>query len=305
MKMKSVVRTAICMDTLITVKVVSVHSEPFMHQSIDQVFDLFTFVEATCSRFDENSEIRKISHHIGSAVTVSPLLFEAIRFSIELAEMTNGVFDPTIGRLMEEKGFARHYLNGSIPLPITDAAPSASYKDIEIDEIRRTVKLSKPLVLDLGAIAKGMAIDLAKRILEGFEGFYIDAGGDIFAGGMNESHHPWRIGIRHPLEKDLMICTLSISDMAVCTSGSYERISKHSGSHHLINPHNQASREDLYSCTVVAPFAMLADGASTAAFVLGYEQGRLWLDEAELQGLWITSSLQLYMTNDMKRYWYE
>jgi thiamine biosynthesis lipoprotein len=303
--MNSVVRSAICMDTIITVKVVSTHSEQLMHQSIDQVFDVFTLVEATCSRFDDNSEIRSLSRNAGAAVTVSPMLFEAIRFSLELAEMTNGVFDPTIGRLMEEKGFDRHYLNGSTPLPLPASTSTASYMDVKVDEDLRTIKLLKPLVLDLGAIAKGMAIDLAKRILESFEGFYIDAGGDIFAGGMNEARKPWRVGIRHPLEKESSICTLSISDMAVCTSGSYERINKQNGIHHLIDPHKQASREDLYSCTVVAPFAMLADGVSTAAFLLGQEQGMKWLDEAELQGLWITSSLQLYTTNDMKRYGYE
>jgi thiamine biosynthesis lipoprotein len=305
MKMNNVVRSTICMDTLITVKVVSVNSEQLMHQSIDQVFDVFTYVEATCSRFDENSEIRRLSRNVGKALAVSPLLLEAIRFSKELAGMTNGVFDPTIGRLMEEKGFDHHYLNGTTPLPLPASSPAASYMDIEVDDDHRTVKLTKPLVLDLGAIAKGMAIDLAKRILEGFEGFYIDAGGDIFAGGLNETQEAWRIGIRHPLEKESVICTLLISDMAVCTSGSYERINKQNGMHHLIDPHEQASREDLYSCTVVAPFAMLADGVSTAAFLLGQEQGMKLLNEAELQGLWVTSSLQLYTTNDMKRYLYE
>ncbi|SFL53696.1 thiamine biosynthesis lipoprotein [Paenibacillus sp. 1_12] len=305
MKIKSVVRSIICMDTLITVKVVSAHSESFIHQSIDQVFDVFTFVESTCSRFDDNSEMRNLSRHVGSAVTVSPLLFEAIRFSLELAGMTNGIFDPTIGRLMEEKGFSRHYLNGRTPAPIPDSTHPASYTDVEIDENHRTIKLLKPLVLDLGAIAKGMAIDLAKRILDSFEGFIIDAGGDIFAGGVNENQQPWRIGIRHPLEKESTMGTLCISDMAVCTSGTYERIHIHNGMHHLIDPHKQATSEDLFSCTVVAPYAMLADGASTAAFLLGQEQGRKWLEDAELQGLWITSSLQIVTTNDMKRYGYE
>lgn len=299
-------RSSIFMDTVIAVKVVSSFSIETVNAGIDRAFASFRHVEEACSRFDESSELRHLSLKPGAAQPVSPLLFEALRFARLLAETTDGIFDPTVGQLLERKGFARHYLTGISPAPLPDSPAHVSYRDFVLDEQERTVTLINPLLLDLGAVAKGLAVDLAKRELEEHNGYFIDAGGDLFVGGRNEQDEPWRIGIRHPLQIGQNICSLRISDMAVCTSGSYERISPLDGvTHHLLDPYSEASRDELMSCTVIAPFAMLADGLSTAVFLLGQQRGLELLESMDMEGLAVASNLDVTMTAHMKRYLYE
>jgi thiamine biosynthesis lipoprotein len=163
-----------------------------------------------------------------------------------------------------------------------------------LNEQDRTLNLLKPLVIDLGAVAKGFAIDLAAHELKEFDGFLINAGGDLFAGGTNESGNPWRIGIQHPEQKEHIIETIEISNEAICTSGSYERrSSKIADIHHLIHPKTKQSPNDWISCSVIAPFAMMADAISTASFLLGLDEGKSLIEQADLKGILITSGLQI------------
>jgi thiamine biosynthesis lipoprotein len=302
MPLNTINRSLIAMDTVISLKVVSSQPAAEINECISRVFEIFRFVEETCSRFDDNSELRRLSLMPGIAKEVSPLLFEAIRFAKEIAILTKGAFDPTVGHILEKNGFSRHYITGQSPIPV-EIASHVSFLDLEIDDKNRTVTLKKPMLLDLGAIAKGLAVDLSKQELIHFEGYLINAGGDLFAGGLNEEQVPWNIGIQHPLIKDKTICSLHVTDMAVCTSGGYERSSPLTvGMHHLLDSRTNISRKDLLSCTAISPFAMLADGLSTAAFILGQQQGLDLFSMIGLEGLWITSTLETITTTGMQRY---
>jgi thiamine biosynthesis lipoprotein len=294
------------MDTVVHIKVVSSQPETMVMDAIHRAFEAFRCVEETCSRFDPESELSSLTRQIERPMKVSPILFEAIRFAWEVAHLTQGVFDPTIGHTMESYGFNRHYLTGQISNFSIDKAASISYLDIVLDESEQTVMLLKPLVLDLGAVAKGLAIDLAQKELNGFEGIMINAGGDIFVGGLNEREEPWLVGIQHPSHKDDIICALKLTNAAICTSGSYERVSsKTVNSHHLIDPLSGKSVHHMVSCTVIAPYAMMADAFSTAAFILGSEKGLAQLENVGLDGLCILNSLEMHMTKEMKGYIYE
>ena len=92
----------------------------------------------------------------------------------------------------------------------TDLEPgcSVSYRDVRLDPDRKTITLLRPLILDLGAVAKGLAIDLAARELRPFENFAVDAGGDLYLGGCSANGEPWSIGIRHPRRDNELIYSL-------------------------------------------------------------------------------------------------
>ena len=293
---------ALHMDTVVQMKVVSTQNEQIVKHALGLAFAAFRSVEEACSRFDENSELRHLITQIDIPVHVSPILFEALRFAWEVANLTNGVFDPTVGHIMEAHGFNRHYLTGTKINSAFLTSSSISYLDIILDEEQRTVQLLKPMVLDLGAVAKGLAIDLAKKELENFEGFIINAGGDVWVSGLNEREEPWLVGIRHPLIKDELLCTLNLTDAAICTSGNYERISPTiANAHHLMDPRTQTSANRMISCTVVAPYAMMADAFSTAVLILGTENGLNLLENIELHGLCISPALEVFMTKEMRK----
>jgi thiamine biosynthesis lipoprotein len=216
-------------------------------------------VEMCCTRFDPSSELMRLCRNVGTPTEVSPTLFEAVRFALSVAEASGGAFDPTASWIDE----------------------GARHTDVVVDEDRRTISVLRPLVLDLGAVAKGLAVDLAARELAPFENFAIDAGGDLYLSGHNRDGEPWTVGIRHPREPDSIIETVQVSDTAVCTSGDYER-----------GPHIVGATGSLISVTVIAPTAMVADALGTAAFVLGPTDGLAFLESQGVDSVMFTADLQ-------------
>lgn len=292
--MKKIIRkTKLFMDTVVDIKVVTTKSFDETEASINRAFDFFREVEKTCSRFSLESELMKVCKQINKPVAVSPLLFEPLKFALEVAKWTNGIFDPTVGQIIENAGFNRHYLTKEVIQ--NNTFEIVTYSDIFLNEEDKTLLLKKPLVIDLGAVAKGFAIDLAVNELRQFDGFIVNAGGDLYAGGLDELGDKWKIGIQHPQNKEKIIHTIEISNMAVCTSGSYERKSDlNPGIHHIINPKNKKSPTELISCSIIAPYAMMADAFSTTCFLMGRKKGLALLEEVGLESILISSDLQIY-----------
>ncbi len=285
-------KTKLYMDTVVDIQVVTVKSTEEAEEKINRAFSTFQQVEQACSRFSPTSEVMQACQNVGTPIEISPFLFEPLSFAIEVAKITDGLFDPTVGKVMEENGFNRHYLTGEF---IESAsADSVTYHDIVLNHQTRTLTIKKPLVIDLGAVAKGFAIDLAAQELKEFEGFIVNAGGDLFAGGHDEYGRPWKIGIQHPFEKERLIDTIEISNQAICTSGSYERRNREIPDlHHLVNPKTKRSPNDWVSCSIIAPFAMMADAFSTVAFLLSEEEGKQLMEDLNLRGMLITPELQI------------
>ncbi len=289
------------MDTLVTVSAIADNEQAaLVEPALAHALAWFEHVEATCSRFDDSSEVFRLAEQPGIAVRVSPMLCQVVHFAIQVAKASHGMFDPTIGAAQAERGFDRNYRTGR-QVRLAGAAAKVSYRDVAVNLRASTITLRRRLLLDLGAVAKGLAIDLAGRELEQFAGFSIDAGGDILVGGVNDEHAPWRIGIEHPRAQQL-IATLELSNLAVCTSGDYERHAPGGAGHHLIDPHNGTSPQSAISCTVVAQRAMLADALSTAALVAGPSFGLRLLEEQGVEGMIVLPDLSSRTTSGFGRY---
>ena len=114
--------------------------------------------------------------------------------------------------------------------------------------------------LDPSGYVKGWAVARASEVLEraGARDFCINAGGDVITRG-----GPWRVGIRHPVERDRLAAVLTVADLAVATSGEYERGA------HILDPHTGEPPTELLSVTIVGPDLALADAYATAAFAMG------------------------------------
>jgi thiamine biosynthesis lipoprotein len=297
-------RTSVAMGTLVTIHVVGAdvrgaNSASAADACIERALAWFHDIEACCSRFDPESELMKLTRHVGEAVPASPTLYEAIQFALAVAEETGGAFDPTVGREMEARGFSREHRTGATVSSGLDDAASATYRDVRLDPRQRTITLAHPLVLDLGAVAKGLAVDMAARELLPLRNFAIDAGGDLYLGGTNAEDEPWRVGIRHPRADNAIIDAVRVSDLAVCTSGDYERRAPDESGHILDARTREPAAGGVASVTVVAETAMLADAAATAAFVLGPVEGIQLFDRLGVDGLMISSTLERFATRGM------
>ena len=126
--------------------------------------------------------------------------------------------------------------------------------------------------LDPSGFVKGWAVEVAATALRAAHArsFTINAGGDVLAAGEVEPGRPWRVGIRHPDDARQVVAVLGVRDLAVATSGAYERGA------HIVDPRSGLSPRELTSVTVVGPSLAWADGAATAAFVMG-ESGLAWI----------------------------
>lgn len=156
---------------------------------------------------------------------------------------------------------------------------------------------------DPSGVVKGWAIYNAAQILrqKGFDNFYVEAGGDIQMGGVNDQGENWRIGIRNPFNIDEIVKVLSVTDCGVATSGTYVR------GQHIYNPHDDDKLfTDILSLTVIAPDIYEADRFATAAFAMG-RNGINFIESLEkLEGYMIdknkiatfTTGFQKWTTND-------
>ena len=292
---KSARRTIVAMDTFVTVHIAGHETSTDTDAAIERALAWFQAVESCCSRFNPDSELATLTRRAGEDVVVSTMLFEALQFALALADETAGAFDPTVGHRMETLGFNREYRTGATVETPVDAREPTSYRDVHLDPGHRTVRLDRPVVLDLGAVAKGLAIDLAARELAPFEHYAIDAGGDLYLAGRNPTGDLWAVGIRDPRVEDGLIEILHVSDRAVCTSGDYERRRPGRG-HHIVDPRMDAVSDGAVSVTVVGSPAMLSDGLATAAFVLGPFEGIALLERHGVKGFIVSTALTRHET---------
>ena len=293
------VHTAALMGTVVSIKVLG-HGRTSLErrEREDRVLRAITWfhkIEDACTRFEPTSEVRRLSDHIGQPVPVSAMLYSIAEFSLAVADESGGAFDPTVGLQMEERGFDREYRSGrQVRTPLV-APDAVTFRDVVLDPDRQTITLTEPLVLDLGAVAKGLAIDMAARELQPLENFSLDAGGDLYLGGRNEEGEPWSVGIQNPRDPEALIDTFAVSDLAVCTSGDYER------HQHILDPRTREPAATLASVSVLATSAMVADALGTAAFVLGPRDGLGLLERLHLDALLVAPDLRTFETPELGR----
>ena len=236
--------------------------------------------EKVFNAYDEASDIARLNANAGKKpVKVSENLIEAIHLSKDLYRLTDGAFDPSIGRLIlfwKEK-ITRNRLK-DFPAP-QEIEALRKYKGLDLvrtDTVQQTAFIEKEgIVLDLGGIAKGYMVDTAVAALKaaGIDSALINAGGDMYCLGTKEGK-PWHIGIRNPQTIAGVLDALDISDEAIATSGDYEQYFTYEGTRysHLIDPRSGLPvKGAIRSVTVVAHNATTADGLATAFFVMDKE----------------------------------
>jgi FAD:protein FMN transferase len=231
-------------------------------------------VEATMTRFRDDSEVGRANRHAaGAPVAVSAgtaaVLVEALRW----AAASGGRFDPALGRATALWEVTQR-VEPPAPGALRRYAGEQLYRQVEVEARRgvSTVAFHLPEVgLDLGGIAKGYAVDRAVEALRGWgiRHALVSAGGDLYALGRSPTDDPWQVGIRSPHDPSGLAGTLALEDRAVATSGDYERFFEHGGRryHHLLDPRTGAPRESAArSVSVAADSCMAADAGSTAVF---------------------------------------
>ena len=254
---------------------------------------IFNFVDKKTALMDHRNPLSPLWKLNRDGETVVPEeLVRVIEKSIEVAKESNGAFDPSIFPLTKLWGFDH---GGSLPekQEIEKAKGLVNYKLIKIERNGK-VTVPKGMGLDLGGIAKGAIVDELADFLntKGYFQFLIDAGGDILMQGL-KIDTKWKIGIKHPRKDNSYIAVVSMGRkntagkngkkgrISIVTSGDYEQYFVKDGVryHHIINPATGYPARGVVSVTVIDSSCTEADAFSTAAFVLGYKKGLIFLKD--------------------------
>ena len=257
----------------------------------DAIFARIHEIERRMSAFLPDSYISRINAAAGrEPVQVPEDVFFVLQRAVQIAELSGGAFDPTVGPLTFLWGITSDTPRVPSQEEIDAVLPLVNWRDIELDREHNTVFLRQAgMALDLGAIAKGYAADEAVAIVRQarLERALIDLGGNVITYGVRQGpdRTPWRVGLQNPLgDRGEFIGVISGWNMTVVTSGVNERYFEHDGvhHHHLFSPFDgHPARTGILSATIVTEVSMDADAFSTAIFVLGYERGRALVDSLE------------------------
>jgi thiamine biosynthesis lipoprotein len=266
------------MGTLVEIKLVA--STPGSAKAaFEAAFLEFGRIERLMSFQSASSELERINQAAGGEpVVVSSELLRLIRQAKHYAEVTNGAFDISVGPLIKLWGFDNEQHRLPEAEEINKALPLVDFSAIITSEQPPAVKLTRAgMSLDLGAIAKGYAVDRALEILrrQGITAAIVNAGGDVKAMGKKPDGRRWNIGIAHPRQSGRILASLRVDNQAVVTSGDYERFFIEQGVryHHILDPKSGRPARGCQSVTVVAEKALAADALATGIFVLGPEKG--------------------------------
>lgn len=255
-------------------------------QCADRVFTEMRRIDVLMSPYIPDSELSKINNQAADApVIISDELFNLIKESLKYSELSSGAFDITFSSV----GYLYNYRKEQHPSDetIKELLPAINYRHILLDENKHTIKFSmKGVRIDLGGIAKGYAVDNAVAILRacGIQSGYVKAGGDSFMLG-NRNGQPWMLGVKHPRQENKVVVRLPLSNVAVSTSGDYERFFIEDGKriHHILRPSTGKPVTETWSATVIGNSALETDALSTSLFVMDLKSAMELVDK--LQGI--------------------
>lgn len=265
--------TDYAMNTVITITVKSQSPK----EDIDAAIGEVKRIDALMSATNPQSDIYRInSAKSGEAVKVSKETCNLIKLALEISENTGGAFDISVNSLSE-------LWNINSPEPVVPSEEDINallectdYKLIDVDLKKSTVTLNKEgMSISLGAIAKGYAADRVAGILKdrGVTEALIDLGGNVYVLGSEKT-----VGIQTPFKvRGEYFTTCKVIDKSVVTSGAYERYFEKDGKvyHHILNPQTGYPAESgIASVTVIGENSALADGLSTAIYVMGAEKAK-------------------------------
>jgi FAD:protein FMN transferase len=255
-------------------------NEAWANERIDAAIREIQRIEKLLTTFNDCSETNLINKNAGmEQVRVSQETFDIIERSIRISCITQGAFDISYGSA--DKRFW-NFDTTMRSLPDKKAARQMvrliNYRNIILDKEKTTVLLKeKGMRIGFGGIGKGYAAEKAKQMMKemGVESGIVNASGDMTTWGYQPNGKPWTIGIADPDAKEEIFSYMNITNMAIATSGNYEKYVMINGKKysHTIDPRTGLPVTGIKSVTIVSPNAEIADAMATPVMIMGIKAG--------------------------------
>jgi Membrane-associated lipoprotein involved in thiamine biosynthesis len=298
-------QTRSLMDTTVTISVID-SNETHALEVIDRAFDRMYYVDILMNNYDNKSELSLLNEE-GVVNNADSELIYVINRSVYYSEVSGGAFDISIQPVLD--------------LWASKYSPGGTYQDPTHEEINETlmlvnysaimiegdnITLGTDMRITLGGVAKGYAADLAieSMINDGISSGFVNAGGDGRYIGTKPDGSQWRIGLQNPEKSEDAVTIINVENMAVATSGNYERYFNDTARvSHIADPRTGYPSQNLISATIIAASAMDADAFATAVFILGEKDGMDMIENIdEIECLLITTDKRIIRSSGFSSY---
>jgi thiamine biosynthesis lipoprotein len=253
---------------------------------IDHAIEEIQRIEKLFTTFSDDSQTNLINTNAGvRSVKVDKEMYDLIARSIKISSVTQGAFDITYGSIDKDLwNFNKDMTALPDATTLKKMVRLINYRNIILDENNTTVFLKeKGMRIGFGGIGKGYAAERAKYILkqQGVKAGIVNAAGDLTTWGYQPDGKPWTIGIASPNSIQQPFSYMNITDMAVATSGNYEKFVLINGKKysHTIDPKTGMPVHGIKSVTVISPNAEIADAMATPVTVMGIKAGMDMIDQ--------------------------
>lgn len=290
MELKSFKHTERLMGNTFEITVVA-DNEIWANEKLQLAVEEIKRIEKLLTTFNERSQTNQINQQAGiTAVKVDKEVFELIERSIRISKVTDGAFDITYGSIDKKLW---NFDQTMTALPSVNEAKSMvrliNYQNIILNREESTVMLKEVgMRLGFGGIGKGYAAEMAKALLikQGVKSGIVNASGDLTTWGNQPNGKPWTIGIVDPDHKKQPFSYLDVTNMAVATSGNYEKYVLIDGVKysHTINPKTGLPITGIKSVTIISPNAEIADAMATPVTIMGIKAGLNMINQINYLG---------------------
>ena len=254
-------------------------------RALEEALDEVDRIDRLASSYKADSALSRLNAApAGTPVPVDPELFGLIAEALTYSADSGGAFDVTVGPLMKAWGFFEG--DGRVPSreELAVARQRVGYRHVSLDTRAQTMRVDRRGVeIDLGAIAKGYAVDRAVRLLEarGIAAALVSAGGStIFARGAPPGKPAWDVPVQDPRDRTRVAMTLALRDRSLSMSGASERHFDVDGVRygHIMDPRTGRPSRGVLAVIALADSGLASDALGTALYVAGPRRARPLLD---------------------------
>ncbi len=283
-------------------------NELWANERIEEGIKEIERIEKLLTTYNENSETNLINRNAGiMPVEVSTEIIHLIERSIRISEITQGAFDITYGSI--DKRLWNFDANmTSLPDKATakKMVRLINYKNVVLDKEKSTVYLRESgMRIGFGGIGKGYAAEMAKQVMKqnGVVSGIVNASGDLAAWGFQPDGKEWTIGIANPNSTEQIFSYMNITDMAVATSGNYEKFIMIDGKKysHTINPRTGLPVTGIKSVTIITSNAEIADAMATPVMIMGIHAGLDMINQIKnIEAIIIDDNNKMYTSKNIR-----
>lgn len=289
------------MGTSFEVQLTEIPSSTSRDELATEISELLNHLDREVfSTYAPNSELSRFNRHsVGVAFIASSELLEVMSLAREIAELTSGAFDPTVGPLVNLWGFGPEIslLDASVPPEesLNELMENIGYQHVLIDLASSQLRKTRDVTIDLSAIAKGYAVDKLAEYLDdlGAESYFLEIGGELKMKGLKSGGESWIPAIEAPVDTSSQVYEIFYSrgdNIAVAGSGDYRNYFEEDGvrySHEIDPRTGRPISHNLAASYVIDGSVARADALATAFMILGLDAAQSLAERNSLAAYFI------------------